>query len=534
VAAFTILTLLFTFPLVLHLGTHVVGRNGDVEQYIWSFWWMRKAVLELQTNPFVTRWLYFPDGVSLRFFASNPAHAFFSMALQDALGLLTAYNLMSMLTFVASAMAMYWLALDITGSRAAAFVGGIVFGFAPTHFFHFNIGQANLFAVEFIPLYVLGMRRWLGQGGIRWLFGAVAALALSSLCNWEFAVYLLLFTALYVVATFVEQRQAWRVAARTLLPRTASLGVLYLAVMSPVVVPMIQELRQPEQYMVRSRYDTIVHSADLFAVFVPNPMHPLWREWGQRLNAKFQSEGVFVTTVSISYVAAGLAVLGAIRHWQRARFWLASGLIFWVLSLGPQLQIFGRTTAIPMPYELLFQSKIIQISRAPARYIIPALLCLAILAAIGVQSLQERRAGATTRMRRLRHGSVVGLIVGAGFVHAADAHAVVFRRRHVARRGRDPRSTEPVQSGNVLRDVARAAGPVWRAIPRQSRPAYGRFPPSRLWARRHHRGQHRQLVLRRLVLPGDACSDLPPSGSTRGRDRDHDAARAPRTGGARA
>jgi hypothetical protein len=66
-----------------------------------------------------------------------------------------------------------------------------------------------------------------------------------------------------------------------------------------------------------------------------------------------------------------------------------------------------------MPYELLFQSKIIQISRAPARYIIPALLCLAILAAIGVQSLQERRAGATTRMRRLRHGSVVGLIVVA-------------------------------------------------------------------------------------------------------------------------
>ncbi|MDQ5851783.1 MAG: hypothetical protein M3380_06840, partial [Chloroflexota bacterium] len=174
----------------------------------------------------------------------------------------------------------------------------------------------------------------------------------------------------------------------TLGRRSAALGALYLVLVTPLIVPMVQELRDPQHYMVRPRYDTLVHSADLLAAFVPNPLHPLWRAWGEQLNARLHTEGVLVTTVSLSYVALGLALVGTRRQWQRARFWVVCGMVFWVLSLGPQLQVLGRMTAIHLPYELLFQLKVIQISRAPARYMIPAELCLAILAAIGTQSLQ--------------------------------------------------------------------------------------------------------------------------------------------------
>ena len=43
------------------------------------------AVLELHANPYFTNWLYYPRGVSLYFFASNPLHAFLSIPLDVAL-----------------------------------------------------------------------------------------------------------------------------------------------------------------------------------------------------------------------------------------------------------------------------------------------------------------------------------------------------------------------------------------------------------------------------------------------------------------
>src|SRR5689334_5613685 len=60
IGGYLLLTLLFTYPLVLHLGAYVVGLHVDVEQYLWSFWWMRRALLELHTTPFFTHWLYYP------------------------------------------------------------------------------------------------------------------------------------------------------------------------------------------------------------------------------------------------------------------------------------------------------------------------------------------------------------------------------------------------------------------------------------------------------------------------------------------
>ena len=115
ILAYGVLAVLFTYPLAWHLGSYVVGLEVDAEEYLWSFWWMRKAVLELQANPYFTNWLYYPRGVSLYFFASNPLHAFLSIPLQQLFGLIAAYNLMALLAFAFSGYTMYLLARDIAG-----------------------------------------------------------------------------------------------------------------------------------------------------------------------------------------------------------------------------------------------------------------------------------------------------------------------------------------------------------------------------------------------------------------------------------
>jgi hypothetical protein len=381
-AGYVLLTLIFTYPFALHLGNGLVGLDVDVEQHLWSFWWMRKAI-ELGTNPYYTDWLYYPTGASLYFFAASRVHALLSIPLQALFGLIGAYNLLELLTFIGSAYAAYWLAHDITGDRISAFVAGIVFAFAPTQVFHFDVGQPNLRSVEFLPVYVLCLRRWLDGGRVRWLLGAAIALALSSFADWQFPVYLELFTGALLLAILLQRRREWLTALRDLAGRTLALQALYAITIAPVLVRMLGEINQPEPYMFRRREDTLVHSADLLAFFIPNPNHPLWRDWAHRTLEQLTTPGVLVTIVSFSYVALLLAALGAARDWRRARFWVLCGLAFLVLALGPELRVLGQATGIPLPYEALYQISMIRISRAPARYVIITLLCLSVLAAIG-------------------------------------------------------------------------------------------------------------------------------------------------------
>ncbi|NJN67805.1 MAG: hypothetical protein HC884_14405 [Chloroflexaceae bacterium] len=391
VGGYVLLTLLFTYPLVAHLSDMVVGLAVDAESHLWSYWWMRKALLELHTNPFVTTWLYYPEGASLYFYAYNVVHALLSIPLQNRFGLVVAYNLTELLGFFLAAWSAYWLARDVTGSRAASFLAGVAFAFAPTQLFHFNAGQPNLHGVEFIPLYVLCVRRWLNFGRSRWLLGAAIALALNAFSDWQFAVYLQLLTGAVLLAVLLAHpRFRWWVVVRSLAWRVASLQALFFVAVAPVAGPMYLELQGPDPYMLRSRRDTIYHSPDVLAFFIPNPEHPLWGDWALQQFERLKTPGITVPFVSLSYVVLGLAILGAWHCWQRSRFWVFCGAGFLVLSLGPQLRLLGEVTPVPLPYEFLLQFSVLRVTRAPARYVIITLLCLAVLAATGFQALQHR------------------------------------------------------------------------------------------------------------------------------------------------
>jgi hypothetical protein len=66
---YTLLTGIVTWPLLLHLPTHlpaIPGEAGeDVWQNIWNIWWISKALLGEMTNPYYTHWLFYPEGTSL-------------------------------------------------------------------------------------------------------------------------------------------------------------------------------------------------------------------------------------------------------------------------------------------------------------------------------------------------------------------------------------------------------------------------------------------------------------------------------------
>ncbi len=401
---YLLLTVCFLYPLSLQPGAYI--PIIDSKQLIWSCWWMRRA-LELGVNPFVTPYIYYPEGVSLYFHTFNPIYALLSVPLQYLFGLIVAYNLMAMLVFVGSGYAACWLGRDITGSRLAGFAGGVVFAFAPTQVYHFSVGQAQMHTVLWMPLYVLCVRRWLGAGGLRWLLGAIIALALSSYADWQLALYLQLFTGLAALWLLTERGRAWRAALPQMGLRLLLLAVLYLVAVGPVLLPMLQQVGDDAPYMLRSRKDTVDHSADLLDFLLPNPSHPLWGAAARQQLDAMKRPGIQATVVSLSYAALLLAGFALAVRWRQTRFWAACGLFFVLLAMGPQLRLAGAVTPLPLPYELLMQLRVVQITRVPARYFIMALLCLSVLAAIGLQVL---------RTRRPRYGAVSADWLAAGMI----------------------------------------------------------------------------------------------------------------------
>lgn len=397
-AAYSLITLIFLYPLSLH--PHAYLARIDASQLAWGCWWMMEAIQQ-GLSPFFTPLLYYPEGVSLYFHTLNPFYAFLSLPFQPLIGVVAAYNVIGMLVFISTAVGAAWLGTTLSGNRWGGFIAGIVFGFAPTHFFHFDVGQSQMQTVVWLPIYVLCLYHWLYaphalsqplRAGLRWLLGAVLAITLTSYVDWQLVVYLLIFSIYAALWVLLAQRAHMSHTLAQVGLRGALVGSLYALAVAPLLLPTLAEFRATEQpYMLRSNQDTIDHAADLLAFFIPAPYHPLWGAWSEQILDGIRRPGILITMVPLSYVALGLAAVAVWRNWPLARFWLGAMLLFLVLALGPVLRVNGTVTDVPLPYELLNQINIIRISRAPARYVIPAILCLAVLAAIGVAALQQIR-----------------------------------------------------------------------------------------------------------------------------------------------
>ncbi len=139
-----------TWPVAARLSTYLAGGRDDLWVHQWTFWWIRQALRE-GLNPFLTPYLYFPEGVSL----TSHNIAWFNIALwlplQAVIGRIAAYNLQ----FLAGDNAQWLLHVSFRICRdkisaSAAFVAGLIFGFWPYTLSHYD--HANMMVVFWVPL----------------------------------------------------------------------------------------------------------------------------------------------------------------------------------------------------------------------------------------------------------------------------------------------------------------------------------------------------------------------------------------------
>jgi hypothetical protein len=218
-----------------------------------------------------------------------------------------------------------------------------------------------------------------------WAVGAGVWLAANAYTEWIYAMFLGLFTAWFLAWKIGVERQGpgWRAG----LTRLAVLGAVAGVLVAPMLIPMLQEARTAT-YMQSPALDTLFYSSDVVDAFVPSPFHPLWGQVGAAVAAHFPSRHPAERVVFVGYTALllGLLAVAVFRRRKAVLFWGMTALGAWVLSLGPVLQVWGRSTftafgiTVPLPYLALYYVPLLNIFRAPSRFIVLTMLALAVLA----------------------------------------------------------------------------------------------------------------------------------------------------------
>ena len=195
---FAALSVLWTFPLVMHMGTHVPGAPGDNYLFLWNFWWARLVLTSSDLSFFHSPYLFAPFGVDLVNHPHTALQGFLAATVLARVELVAALNLVILLSVFANFACAYWLTYDIARHRRAATLGAVIFGASPYVSAHL-LGHFDLLSAWVLPLFGLCLRRALATEGTRWMIACGVVLALAAYSAYYYVVYLGLMAGAYVI-----------------------------------------------------------------------------------------------------------------------------------------------------------------------------------------------------------------------------------------------------------------------------------------------------------------------------------------------
>ena len=210
----------FAWPLPLHLADALLGLPaGDAGVYVWNLWVFRHEIVENHRLPFLTsEILALSQPVPLALHNYTTFANVLAFPLIPLLGVVRTFNLLVIASGVMSGYAMYVYARKRTGDTAAAWIGGLLFGFSP--FMSARAGEHfSLTLAAPLPVFGWIMFHLYAQPTLRLASAAGATVAWAFLCDAYYGVYCVMiagFVAAYSIFSVERQttavRRVWPVA----------------------------------------------------------------------------------------------------------------------------------------------------------------------------------------------------------------------------------------------------------------------------------------------------------------------------------
>ena len=136
VFGFAALTVFLTWPLAAHLGTLGRADNGDGRISIWNVAWVARTLVIDPLHVFDAN-IFYPPPRTLAYSESNLGAGILAIPVYWTTGNpYAAHNFVFLLSFVLSAIGMYYLVRYLAGDRRAAAVAATCFAFCPYVFAH--------------------------------------------------------------------------------------------------------------------------------------------------------------------------------------------------------------------------------------------------------------------------------------------------------------------------------------------------------------------------------------------------------------
>ena len=401
----------FTWPLTLHLKTHIIGGMGDNIYFVWLVRWYQKAFLEGGGHPFFAPHLNYPQGWNLSTTETSLTSTLPGVPFSLLWGPIAGYNLAMLLTFVLAGFFMYLWIKDLTRSNTAALLAGFLFSFSPYHISHFVVGHLNLCGIQWFPLFFWGLQRLLradkrfdlkfallsGLSLAAIAFTSMYYLYMSLIFGVLFGLLMLLFTRF---AAF-KNKHFWLNLGLALL---VSLPFLFYALRPFINLAQAGTLAsRPIEY-------AAMYSASPTDFILPATDHFLW---GAAANRGFDRSLWNESSLYLGCVTLILAVAPLIRNKKsqhRPLIWSAFILVLisLLLALGINLHwnnqpvtwhlpaflqpLFNKSeTLVYLPAAWLFNHlPFFDKMRTIMRFAVFALFLLPLLAGLGVQLLETR------------------------------------------------------------------------------------------------------------------------------------------------
>jgi len=382
---YAVVAIAFTYPFILHLTNHLPGAGTDPYLCYWSNWWTGRSIFEHGISMFFCPLVFYPEGAHLN---GEPipfgiAFGLLSKILPDIL----AFNLLYLFQYVFAAWACYRLALYLWNRHDVAFLAGLIFGYSPYMTLH-GLGHFNLINTGFLPLGILTCFMALDRDRFR-----IDLIVISGILFGLTAIssnYYLIFSAAWLLglSIFLVRKGSFRFLWSRLVAIAMAMGT----VIFPQMFAMIKALSVGYYRGVTGIGQAYLSSIDLLGILVPYGNHPLWGEWSVRTFQSLGSGSVERT----AFLGVTVLILSILGWWRcRERLWVSWTLLWtgcaWVLSLGPILQVAGRSTLVPLPGIILTVLPVLKNARSAGRWMVLVYLGIALLAAGGAKWLLEQK-----------------------------------------------------------------------------------------------------------------------------------------------
>ncbi|MBA2258418.1 MAG: hypothetical protein H0W18_05955 [Acidobacteria bacterium] len=375
--AYAAVTLVMMAPLVNYAALGSASYPGDARLIIWTLAWDNHAVLN--ALPLFDANVFYPAQRSLAYNDHLFGLSLFTLPIYTATGnAVLAYNIVWILSFILSGVAMHALLRRYTGRELAAFAGSLVYTLSFYRMLHAH-GHLPLVWTWLLPLSLLALHRWNDRpsGSRALLWGA--AVTLQALTSWYLAVLVAVANTALLIALATQWRQGW---GRRVAHVAAAAALVILCVW-----PFAREYLGLAPVL---RSEAVSSSADAASYLVPPENTWPGRMWLARIGDGprwiWGESTVFLGWTALALGMCGV-VIGVLQRSRLASFYLLLALAAFSLSLGPAAI---RAEAGWRPFDLLAQLPMVNAFRAPARFALLVLLGLSVLVAIAVSALQSR------------------------------------------------------------------------------------------------------------------------------------------------